>query len=112
MLYDNDVKGYKTGCVSDIPFQQTTELSEELSENMELLRSMTMSVSKWNSLLSKTSKKRNVTKSIPSMSTDAKVKLAVCRPHTIGAASGIPGMTPAAIVILLKHVKYKHHNTT
>ncbi|XP_045173866.2 protein MTO1 homolog, mitochondrial-like [Mercenaria mercenaria] len=46
--------------------------------------------------------------SIPSMSTDARLKLAECRPHTIGAASRIPGMTPAAIVVLLKYVKYKH----
>ncbi|KAL4224285.1 Mitochondrial Translation Optimization [Mactra antiquata] len=177
-------KGYKTGCVSDIRFQQTTELADKLSENMELLRCMTMSVSEWNTLLSKTSKKLNVTKSaldmlllpdvtleiliellpdklghlkydkqliprlqiegqyqsvierhmenindvrkdeqlllpddidymsIPSMSTDARVKLGECRPHTIGAASRIPGMTPAAIVILLKYVKYKHRNTT
>lgn len=46
--------------------------------------------------------------SIPSISMDAKTKLAECRPYTIGAASRIPGMTPAAIVLLLKYVKYKH----
>ena len=28
----------------------------------------------------------------------------------IGAASRIPGMTPAAIVALLKYVKYKHNH--
>ncbi|XP_041348863.1 protein MTO1 homolog, mitochondrial-like [Gigantopelta aegis] len=39
------------------------------------------------------------------MSTDAKNKLAEVRPSTIAAASRIPGITPAAIVILLRHVK-------
>ncbi|KAK7482438.1 hypothetical protein BaRGS_00026360 [Batillaria attramentaria] len=42
------------------------------------------------------------------MSTDAKVKLADARPASIAAASRIPGITPAAIVILLRHVKYRH----
>ncbi|XP_059174246.1 protein MTO1 homolog, mitochondrial-like isoform X2 [Physella acuta] len=39
------------------------------------------------------------------MSTDAKVKLAQARPASIAAASRIPGMTPAAIVLLLNHVR-------
>ncbi|XP_046583559.1 protein MTO1 homolog, mitochondrial-like [Haliotis rubra] len=39
------------------------------------------------------------------ISTDAKSKLADARPATIAAASRIPGMTPAAILILLRHVK-------
>lgn len=39
------------------------------------------------------------------MSNDAKSKLAEARPASIAAASRIPGMTPAAIVILLNHVK-------
>ncbi|KAL8605113.1 hypothetical protein ACOMHN_018914 [Nucella lapillus] len=42
------------------------------------------------------------------MSTDAKVKLAEAKPASIAAASRIPGITPAAIVILLRHVKYRH----
>ncbi|KAK7087214.1 hypothetical protein V1264_021290 [Littorina saxatilis] len=41
------------------------------------------------------------------MSTDAKLKLADARPASIAAASRIPGITPAAIVILLRHVKYR-----
>ncbi|XP_071093127.1 protein MTO1 homolog, mitochondrial-like [Haliotis cracherodii] len=40
-----------------------------------------------------------------SISTDAKSKLAEARPATIASASRIPGMTPAAILILLRHVK-------
>ncbi|XP_052231082.1 protein MTO1 homolog, mitochondrial-like isoform X2 [Dreissena polymorpha] len=36
---------------------------------------------------------------------DVRLKLAESRPHTIGAASRIPGMTPAALVYLLKFVK-------
>ncbi|XP_060571982.1 protein MTO1 homolog, mitochondrial-like [Ruditapes philippinarum] len=48
---------------------------------------------------------------IQGISTDARMKLAECRPHTIGAASRIPGMTPAAIVALLKFVKYKQRQT-
>lgn len=43
--------------------------------------------------------------SIKSMSTDAKMKLIEARPQTIAAASRIPGMTPAAIVSLLRFVK-------
>ncbi|XP_076472947.1 5-taurinomethyluridine-[tRNA] synthase subunit MTO1, mitochondrial-like isoform X2 [Babylonia areolata] len=39
------------------------------------------------------------------MSSDAKQKLAEARPASIAAASRIPGITPAAIVILLRHVK-------
>ena len=40
---------------------------------------------------------------------DARVKLAEARPSSIAAASRIPGMTPAAIVFLLRHVK-RHHD--
>ncbi|CAL1535465.1 unnamed protein product [Lymnaea stagnalis] len=39
------------------------------------------------------------------MANDAKFKLAEARPASIAAASRIPGMTPAAIMILLNHVK-------
>ncbi|XP_025091274.1 protein MTO1 homolog, mitochondrial-like isoform X2 [Pomacea canaliculata] len=39
------------------------------------------------------------------MSSDAKAKLSEARPSSIAAASRVPGITPAAIVILLRHVK-------
>ncbi|KAK3606500.1 hypothetical protein CHS0354_041451 [Potamilus streckersoni] len=39
------------------------------------------------------------------ISTDARMKLAEVRPPTIAAASRIPGVTPAAIFSLLRHVK-------
>ncbi|KAL3856831.1 hypothetical protein ACJMK2_011544 [Sinanodonta woodiana] len=39
------------------------------------------------------------------ISKDARMKLAEVRPPTIAAASRIPGVTPAAIVSLLRHVK-------
>ncbi|KAH9508300.1 Mitochondrial Translation Optimization [Bulinus truncatus] len=41
------------------------------------------------------------------MANDAKNKLADARPASIAAASRIPGITPAAIVILLNHVKHE-----
>ncbi|KAK0057200.1 protein MTO1 mitochondrial, partial [Biomphalaria pfeifferi] len=41
------------------------------------------------------------------ISSDAKSKLAAARPASIAAASRIPGMTPAAIVNLLNHVKFR-----
>ncbi|CAC5413456.1 gidA [Mytilus coruscus] len=43
--------------------------------------------------------------SMNDISTDARVKLTEVRPLTIAAASRIPGMTPAALVQLLKYVK-------
>ncbi|RUS79143.1 hypothetical protein EGW08_013090 [Elysia chlorotica] len=46
------------------------------------------------------------------MSNDAKSKLAEARPASIAAASRIPGMTPAAIVILLNHVKSTQRATS
>ncbi|KAK3787047.1 hypothetical protein RRG08_037324 [Elysia crispata] len=46
------------------------------------------------------------------MSNDAKSKLAEARPASIAAASRIPGMTPAAIVILLNHVKSSNRAQT
>lgn len=49
--------------------------------------------------------------SLQSISTDARVKLAEARPQTIAAASRIPGMTPAAIVKLLKHVKMAENSS-
>jgi tRNA uridine 5-carboxymethylaminomethyl modification enzyme len=43
--------------------------------------------------------------SIGSLSTEIRSKLAAAKPATLGAAARIPGVTPAAIVALLRHVK-------
>uniref|UniRef100_A0A6P8PP12 5-taurinomethyluridine-[tRNA] synthase subunit MTO1, mitochondrial n=1 Tax=Geotrypetes seraphini TaxID=260995 RepID=A0A6P8PP12_GEOSA len=45
------------------------------------------------------------------LSLEAREKLALSRPHTIGAASRLPGITPAAIVNLLKFVKGSRQKT-
>lgn len=42
---------------------------------------------------------------IGSLSTEIRTKLEKAKPATLGAASRIPGMTPAALVALLRHVK-------
>jgi len=42
---------------------------------------------------------------IGGLSNEVREKLAAARPATLGAASRIPGVTPAAVVILLRHVK-------
>ena len=42
---------------------------------------------------------------IPSLSNEVREKLAAARPATLGAAARIPGVTPAALVALLRHVK-------
>ena len=42
---------------------------------------------------------------IGSLSTEVRQKLRAARPSTLGAAARIPGMTPAALVTLLRHVK-------
>ncbi|MBI1326554.1 MAG: tRNA uridine-5-carboxymethylaminomethyl(34) synthesis enzyme MnmG [Alphaproteobacteria bacterium] len=42
---------------------------------------------------------------IGSLSTEVRTKLERARPTTLGAASRIPGVTPAAIIALLRHVK-------
>ncbi len=39
------------------------------------------------------------------LSNEVREKLAAARPATLGAAGRIPGITPAAVVILLRHVK-------
>jgi tRNA uridine 5-carboxymethylaminomethyl modification enzyme len=43
--------------------------------------------------------------SVGSLSTEIRQKLEKARPGTLGAASRIPGVTPAAMVALLKHVR-------
>ena len=42
---------------------------------------------------------------ISSLSTEARQKLEFARPSTLGAASRISGMTPAALIAILRHVK-------
>lgn len=42
---------------------------------------------------------------VGSLSTEIRGKLRQVRPETLGAAARIPGMTPAALVALLRHVK-------
>lgn len=43
--------------------------------------------------------------SVGSLSAEVRQKLKMARPATLGAASRIPGVTPAALVALLRHVK-------
>jgi len=42
---------------------------------------------------------------VGSLSTEVREKLEAARPATLGAASRISGVTPAALVALLRHVK-------
>jgi tRNA uridine 5-carboxymethylaminomethyl modification enzyme len=44
-------------------------------------------------------------RAIGSLSTEVRTKLEAARPATLGAASRIPGVTPAAMVALLRHVR-------
>jgi tRNA uridine 5-carboxymethylaminomethyl modification enzyme len=44
---------------------------------------------------------------VGSLSTEVRNKLEKARPETLGAASRIPGVTPAAVIALLRHVKRK-----
>jgi len=44
---------------------------------------------------------------VGSLSNEVRQKLEMARPETLGAASRIPGVTPAAVVALLRHVKRK-----
>ena len=49
-------------------------------------------------------------KKIGSLSNEIVEKLSLIKPPTLGAASRISGVTPAAIIALLKHVKkQKNH---
>lgn len=45
--------------------------------------------------------------SVGSLSNEVRQKLEKARPVTLGAASRIPGVTPAAVIALLRHVKRK-----
>ncbi len=42
---------------------------------------------------------------VPGLSTEARQRLATARPATLGAAARLPGVTPAAVTALLRHVK-------
>ncbi len=42
---------------------------------------------------------------IPSLSTEVRQALGAARPATLGAAARLPGVTPAAVIALLRHVK-------
>ena len=44
-------------------------------------------------------------RAIGSLSAELHQKLSQARPATLGAAARIPGMTPAALVALLRHVR-------
>ena len=44
---------------------------------------------------------------IPGMSTESKSRLADTRPETIGQASRVPGITPAAVANLMIHLKIR-----
>jgi tRNA uridine 5-carboxymethylaminomethyl modification enzyme len=47
---------------------------------------------------------------ISGLSNEVKEKLALARPATLGAAGRISGITPAAIIILLRHVRQRDHS--
>lgn len=46
---------------------------------------------------------------LPSLSNEIRSKLKQTRPHTVGAASRIQGVTPAAVLILMAHIKKDHY---
>jgi tRNA uridine 5-carboxymethylaminomethyl modification enzyme len=46
---------------------------------------------------------------VGSLSNEVRTKLTQARPRTLGAAARIPGVTPAAVVALLRYVKRKDH---
>ncbi len=48
---------------------------------------------------------------IAGLSSEVRQKLAESRPATLGAASRIPGVTPAALLVLLGHVKHRRNLT-
>ncbi|HVJ34452.1 MAG TPA: tRNA uridine-5-carboxymethylaminomethyl(34) synthesis enzyme MnmG [Terriglobia bacterium] len=48
---------------------------------------------------------------VPSLSTEVREKLKLARPATLGAAGRISGVTPAALTILLRHVRRREKQT-
>jgi len=51
-------------------------------------------------------------RAIPGLSNEACQKLEQLKPETLGQAGRIPGMTPAALVVLLRHVRRAPRNTS
>ncbi len=49
---------------------------------------------------------------VGSLSNEMQLKLGQHRPATLGAAARIPGVTPAALVALLRHVRRRDRDTT
>ena len=49
---------------------------------------------------------------VPGLSTEARQKLAAARPASLGQAARIPGVTPAAVSLLLLHLKKRAHAAT
>ena len=49
---------------------------------------------------------------VGSLSNEVVEKLSLIKPPTLGAASRISGVTPAAIIALLRHVKRKKNSKT
>ncbi len=49
---------------------------------------------------------------IGSLTTEAREKLNAVRPETLGAAARIPGLTPAAVMALLRHVQRRDNGPT
>jgi tRNA uridine 5-carboxymethylaminomethyl modification enzyme len=47
---------------------------------------------------------------IGSLTTEAREKLSAARPETLGAAARIPGLTPAAIMALLRYAQRREEN--
>jgi len=51
-------------------------------------------------------------RALPSLSTEVREKLAAARPATLGAAGRIPGVTPAALLVLLRHLRAPRPDTS
>ena len=49
---------------------------------------------------------------VPGLSNEISEKLGRLRPETLGQAGRIPGVTPAALVVLLRHVKRTRKSAT
>lgn len=49
---------------------------------------------------------------LPSLSNEVKAKLKLVKPETIGAASRIPGITPAAVITLMGHLRRLQNQKT
>ena len=48
---------------------------------------------------------------VGSLSNEVRVKLQEAQPETLGAASRIPGVTPAAVIAILRYVQSKQHKS-